>query len=139
MAKTNGSIARGSWNIYTPINAVTATTTSSSIPVAGAKRITCEFTRADHSSGSTAFTVEFSFDDSTWTQHNMLVQNLARDAGVGTAGQDIGTTAASSVTLSSDTTELWSVDLEHFVAPYMRVVATETTDGTHTAKVMVEY
>lgn len=139
MAKTNGAIARGSWNIYTPLNAVTATTNSSSIPIAGAKRITCEFTRANHSAGSSAFKVQFSFDDSTWTDYNMLVKNLARDAGVGTAGEDIGTTATTTATLSTNGTELWFVDTEFLVAPYMRVIVTETTDGTHTAKVMVEY
>lgn len=139
MAKKNGTIARGSWELYTPLDAVTATTNSASIPVAGAKRIACEFTRANHSSGSSAFKVQFSFDDSTWTDYNMLVQNLARDAGVGTAGQDIGTTAVTTVTLSSNTTELWFVDTEFLVAPYMRVVVTETTDGSHTAKVVVEF
>lgn len=139
MAKLNGTIARGTWQLYTPLNAVTATTNSVSIPVAGAKRIACQFTRANHSSGSSAFKVQFSFDDTVWVDYNMLVQNLARDAGTGTAGEDIGTTAVTTVTLASNTTEMWFVDTQFLVAPYMRVVVTETTDGVHTCQVVVEY
>lgn len=137
--QTTGTVDRGGFNVLTPINGVTETTTSSEIPCAGAKRITWAFTRANHSSGNTVFSVDVSVDGVTFVDFNMLVQNLARDAGTGTAGEDIGTTAVASVTLSSNTTEIYAMDLQHFNFLAMKVTATETTDGVHTAKCFIEY
>lgn len=132
-------VERNLVRLHVPLNGVTETTTSNAIPIAGAKKITFFFTRANHSSGSTVFTVTVSGDGTAFVAYNMLVQNLARDAGAGTAGEDIGTTAVASVTLSSDTTETYSMDLEHFSFLELKVTATETTDGTHTCKMLVEY
>jgi hypothetical protein len=132
MARTQGGISKGTFNLYTPIDAVTATTTSSAIPIAGAKRITLFLTRANHSAGSTAFTVTVSGDGTTFVGFNKLITNVTN-----TNAQTpvrVGT-----VTLSSNTTETVSMDLSTDVFLEMKVVATETTDGTHTAKVLVEY
>ena len=134
-----GVVERGTFISGTALDAVTATTTSSAIPIAGAKKITWFFTRANHSSGSTAFDVDVSLDGTTFIDFNMLIQNLARDAGAGTAGEDIGTTAVASVTLSSNTTETYSMDLNDFGFTQMKVTATETTDGTHSASFLIEY
>ena len=135
----NIAVDRGTVHVRTPINAVTATTQGAGIPIQGAKKVTWFFTRANHSAGSSAFTVDISCGDGTWVGFNMLVQNLARDAGTGTAGEDIGTTAVTTVTLSSNTTVAYAMDLSLFTAVEMRVKVTETTDGTHTAKCVIEF
>ncbi len=116
----------------TPLDAVTATTTSSAINVEGAKKITFAFTRANHSAGSSAFTVTGSIDGTTFVGINKLVDNV-----VNSNAQ--AKTRVASVTLSSNTTKLYSLDLENDTFSEIKVVATETTDGTHTAKMLVEY
>lgn len=132
MSKLNGAVEKGTWSSYTPLNAVTATTTSSAVPIAGAKRITWAFTRADHSSGSTSFAVTVSLDGTTFVTYNKLIDNVTN-----TNGQTLTRVASSA--LSTNTTKVYSMDLEHDVYVEMKVVATETTDGTHTAKCLIEY
>lgn len=116
----------------TPIDAVTATTTSAAIDFTGVKKATWFFTRANHSSGSSTFTVEVSFDGVTWVAYNKLISNVTN-----TNAQDL--TRVASVALSSDTTSTVAMDLQHDAYPYARVTATEATDGTHTAELVREY
>lgn len=116
----------------TPINAVTATTTSAAIDFSGVKRATWFFTRANHSSGSSTFTVQVSFDGATWVAFNKLISNATN-----TNAQTL--TRVASVALSSDTTSTVAMDLEHDAFPLVRVIATEATDGTHTAELIREY
>jgi hypothetical protein len=116
----------------TPINAATETTTSASIDFEGVRKATWFFTRADHSAGSTAFTVEVSFDGTTWVGYNKLIDNVTN-----TNVQDL--TRVATVTLSSNTTSTVTMDLEQEAYPFVRVTATETTDGTHTAELVREY
>jgi len=123
--------------ISTPLNAVTATTTSSAVNTENANKITCLFTRANHSSGSSAFSVLGSVDGTTF-EAIMLVKIIASDAGAGTAGEDIGYTRALSATLGADGSENWGVDIKHTCFKEIKVKVTETTDGTHTAKVLIE-
>lgn len=132
MSKINGAINKGTWSLHTPLNAVTATTTSSAVPITGAKRITWAFTRADHSSGSSAFDVTVSLDGSTFVAFNKLIDNVTN------TNAQTKTRVASS-TLSSNTTKVYSMDLENDVYAEMKVTVTETTDGTHTAKCIIEY
>lgn len=132
MTKKNGGVAKGTWQCLTPISAATATTTSSEIPIAGAKRITWFFTRANHSSGSTAFDVDVSLDGTTYVDFNKLISNATN-----TNAQTL--TRVASVTLSSNTSTAVSMDLDHDVFYSMKVTATETTDGTHTAACIIEY
>lgn len=116
----------------TPISAVTATTTSDEIEIAGAKRITWAFTRADHSSGSSVFAVTVSLDGTNYVTYSKLLSNATN-----TNSQTL--TRVSSVSLSADGTSVVSMDLQHDVYKYMKVTATETTDGTHTAKCLIEF
>ena len=95
------------------------------------------FTRADHSSGSSQFEVLGSVDGTTFAAV-MLVKTIAADAGTGTAGEDIGYTRALSTTLSANGSEVWAVDLKYHNYKQLKVKVTETTDGTHTAKVLIE-
>ena len=109
----------------TLLDAVTATTTSDPINVERYRHIGFQFKRADHSAGSSAFTVEGTVNGVDWTALNMIVSNVTN-----TNAQT--RTRVASVTLSSDTTALaWLEDL--IVLKAVRVVATETTDGTHSA------
>lgn len=116
----------------TPIDGATATTTSATIDFSGVKRATWFFTRADHAAGSSTFTVDVSFDGETWVDYNKLISNVTN-----TNAQTL--TRVASVALSSDTTSAVSMDLQHDAYPFVRVVATEDTDGTHTAELVREY
>lgn len=118
--------------IITALDAVTATTTSSAVNIEGAKKVTLLFTRANHSSGSTAFTVDCSIDGTTFVATNKLIDNVTN-----TNAQM--PTRVASCSLSSDTSKFYSLDLEHDTFKEIKVTATETTDGTHTAKVLIEY
>ena len=114
------------------LNAVTATTTSAAIPTAGAKKITLLFTRANHSSGSTAFTVNGSVDGTTYIACATMVENLANAIGE-------GPTRVASKTLSANGSAMLALDLTYFGYTSITVTATETTDGTHSATVFIEY
>lgn len=113
-------------------DAVTATTTFEPINVANAKKVTLMFTRADHDSGSTAFTVTGSIDGTTFITLNNLIDNVTN-----TNAQ--GYTRVGSVTLSADGSKIYSIDLEMMSLKEIKVTATETTDGTHSYKALIEY
>ena len=117
----------------TPLNAVTATTTSVAISMEGVRKASLLLTRADHSSGSSAFKVQVSIDGgTTYVDFNSLIQDLTN-----TNAQDV--VRATTITLSSNTSVLASVDLQRVAITHMKVVVTETTDGTHTAVLSREY
>lgn len=115
--------------LITALNAVTATTTSSSINVEYAEKVVFQFTRSAHGSGSSAFTVEGSVDGgTTWATLACLRDNVT----------GINTLVATKV-LSANGTAFVALDLETgFAFTNIRVTATETTDGTHTAVVFIE-
>jgi len=120
----------------TALSAVTATTTSNSFYVGGAKRIGFQLTRADHSAGSSTFTFGGSLDSQdtttpTMTALNMLITNTAN-----TNGQTLIRVA--SIALSSNTTSIVWLSPE-CALNWVNVTVTEVTDGTHTAKILVEY
>lgn len=109
----------------TLLNGVTATTTSESVNVEGARHIGFQFKRADHSSGSSAFTVEGTINGTDWTALNLIISNVTN-----TNAQT--RTRVATVTLSTDTTALAFLE-ELVVLKAVRVKVTETTDGTHSA------
>jgi len=112
------------------INAATATAVGQPIEVGNAKAISFVFKRSAHSSGSTAFTVEVSFDSgTTWIAYAKLISNVAN-----TNAQTL--TRVASVSLTSNTTVLYTMEPEAIT--HVRVTATETTDGTHDAWVLVK-
>ena len=114
----------------TLLDQVTATTTSAPMNVEGYRHIGLQFVRANHSAGSTAFTVEGTIDGTNWVALNVLLKNIVADAGAGTAGEDIGNTRVASVTLSANGSEIvWIEPI--FALKAIRAIATETTDGTH--------
>lgn len=113
----------------TPLNAVTETTESGAINLENVKRATWEFTRANHGSGSSTFTVTVSVDGVNYYPYNKLISNATN-----TNAQTL--TRVASVAISSNATTLVSMDLEHDTFHSMKVTATEATDGTHTAKLI---
>jgi len=113
------------------LNAVTATTTSEPINIENARRISLLLTRANHSAGSSAFAVTVSVDGATYVTFNKLISNATN-----TNAQTL--TRVASVSLASDTTSEVAMDLEHSIFRWMKVTVTETTDGTHTAKVLID-
>lgn len=110
------------------IDAVTATTTSDPISLEGVKKCTLQFTRADHSAGSSLFAVTVSIDGSNYVTFNKLIDNVAN-----TNAQTL--TRVASCSLASDTSKVYEMDLSSGCYKWMKVSVTETTDGTHSATV----
>lgn len=128
----NGAITKGAYQVKTAINAATATTTSEEIVIAGAKKVSFLFTRANHSAGSSTFTVDVSLDGVTYVDYNKLISNVTN-----TNAQN--KTRVASVVLSADGSTLAALDLENDAIHSIKITATEATDGTHTAQVMIEW
>lgn len=121
----------GRVQVITALNAVTATTTSSSIWVGDFERVAILCRRANHGSGSTAFTVTAGFsqlasDSPTMTAYNMLIDNVANT----NAQENITHTASHSLAANGDV-YFW-LDPRTPVT-HIAITATETTDGTHSA------
>jgi len=135
--------------IIKAIDAVTATTVSSKYWVGGAKRIGFLFRRANHSSGSTAFSVKASLESYetgngaqdaygnrtggagvTMTALSMLLNNAAN-----TNAQTRLRTASVSLAANGDAFAWLEPDI---LVNWLEVTATETTDGTHSAWIIVE-
>jgi N-acetyl-beta-hexosaminidase len=117
--------------VITALDGVTATTTSAAIPINGAKKVTLVFKRADHAAGKTVFSVTVSADDSNYITYNKLIDNV-----VNTNGQQL-TRVASWDTGAANGTKFYTLSPEDTFA-YLKVKATETTDGTHSAWVIIE-
>jgi len=109
----------------TLLDAVTATTTSAAVEVAGATNISLQGVRADHSSGSTAWSVTVSNDGTNYVAYNLLIDNVTN-----TNGQQL--TRVASKSLGANGSVILGFD-ENFAYRYLKVTATETTDGTHSA------
>jgi hypothetical protein len=120
-------------NVFvTVLDAVTATTESSPISIKYAEKVTIFVTRANHSSGSSAFTVTASPDGVTYYDVKTLIDNIAN-----TNAQNY--TRIATKTLSANGTDFVGLDLEPFGYEWIKVKVTESVDGTHTAKVLIEY
>jgi hypothetical protein len=129
----SGAYEKGTFKHVVFLNDVTASTDSAAQIIAGAKKITLFLKRSNHSAGSSAFKVQLSIDGgTTWVDYNGLITNVTN-----TNAQTL--TRVGSVTLSSDTSSIVAVDLAHYNAHLMRVVVTETTDGTHRAEGVIEF
>lgn len=115
----------------TALDAVTATTTSSAINVEGAEKVTILATRSNHSAGSTAFSATGSLDGTTFFALPLVVQAATTNT------QTITRTVAPS--LSSNTSVWLSIDMEYLALKEIKITATETTDGTHTAVVLIQW
>ena len=116
------------------LDAVVATTTSNPIDVTDAKRVALLLTRADHSAGSSTFTILGSIDgiSGTYTALNSIIQDLTN-----TNAQNY--TRVASIAPSSNASILAALDLEQNCFTHIKIKVTEVTGGTHSAKVLVKY
>lgn len=116
--------------MITALNAVTATTVSTKIWVGNFDRVAILYRRADHSAGSTAFTVKAGFgelasDTPTMTAYNQLISNVANAIAEGQV-------RVNSVSLATNGDAMVWMD-PSAPATHIEITATETTDGTHSA------
>jgi hypothetical protein len=111
-------------NLIDGATASVAAAVAAIVDISRATAITLQFTRADHTSGSSAFTVEVSNDGVNWVAYNKLIKNVTN-----TNSQTLLREAGP--TLSSNTSLMYSFSPEDCYVK-MRVTVVETTDGTHT-------
>lgn len=121
------------------LNAVTATTISKKFWVGGASRIAFHFRRANHSAGESAFTIKGSLEP--FEAGNATADSYGNPTGGNLITMtDIGTNIVESLdglTLSANG------DTFAFLAPqylmnWVEITVTETTDGTHSAWIVLE-
>lgn len=124
---TNMAVDEGTVHTRTLIDAATANTTSSGVPCAGVKKITAVFTRANHSSGNSVFSIEGSIDGTIWWALDLLAHDGSKTRSAATAG------------LTTNGSYDYDVDLEHAVITEVRAKVVETTDGTHTAEIALQF
>ena len=113
------------------IDGATATASSAAIPIGDAKKVVLFCKRSAHGSGNTVFSATVSHNGTDYRAYNKWISNVAN------ANTEFLTRVAS-LTLSSDTCGFLTMDPSDF-ANYIIVTATETTDGTHDAWLIVEY
>lgn len=111
---------------------VTATTESQAIPIEGAKKVVLVYKRSAHDSGKTVFSATVSLDGTNYITYNKWISNTAN-----TNSQDV-TRVASVDTGAANVTGFLTMDPDDGFA-YIKVTATETTDGTHAAWLYIEH
>jgi hypothetical protein len=133
----------------TALNAVTATTTSAKFWVGGARKIGILLRRADHSSGSSAFAVKGSLEPyALGAAETDEFGNRKGGAGVtmtalNTLIDNVTNTNAQTLTRVNGKTLSANGDAFLWVSPetpvnWLEITVTETTDGTHSAWIVVE-
>jgi len=113
------------------IDGATATTTSQAIRISDAKKVVLFCKRSAHDEGNTAFSATVSHNGTDYRAYSKWISNTAN------ANTEFLTRVAS-VTISSNACDFLTMDPSDF-ANYIKVTATETTDGTHDAWLIVQY
>ena len=111
---------------------VTATTTSSAINIEGAKKVVLVYKRADHASGGTVFSATVSVDGTNYISYAKWISNTAN-----TNGESL-TRVASVASGAANVTGFLTMSPEDGFKD-IKVTATETTDGTHSAWLLIEH
>ena len=116
------------------INAATATAVSGWLPITGARAVQIMGKRSANAGGTTTFTVHVSPDgvDANAIAYNKLIDNVTN-----TNAQTL-TRIASKAIANADGLVLLSISPED-IGGFIRITATETTDGTHDAWLIVAY
>lgn len=125
--------------MYTPpiirrlINAKTTDFTTDALDaLRSAKKATLFVKAADISSGNGVFKLQGSYAvDGVFVDMNVLIDNVTN-----TNAQNV--TRVGSVTLNSNTTKVYAIDLEHFSLPFIKLDLNMTTDGTYDAWLVIE-
>jgi len=118
-------------NVIKVIDGVVATTTSQAVNVEGAKKVVLVANRAAHASGSSAFTATVSVDGTNYVDYKKWISNANN-----TNAQ--GETRVTTLTLSANGTDFLTMDPSDGFLD-IKVKVTETTDGTHSAWLYIEY
>lgn len=109
---------------------VTETTTSAAISIEDAKKVVLVCKRADHSSGSSAFTAQVSVDGTNYIDYKKWISN-ANNTNV----QDL--TRVTTLTLSANGVDFLTMDPDDSFKD-IKIKVTETTDGTHSAWLWIQ-
>ena len=118
-------------SIIKVLDGVTATTTSSAVNIEGAKKVVLVAQRAAHSSGSTAWTGTVSVDGTNFITYNKWIRNLANAIAE-------GVTRVTTLTQTANGVDFITMDPDDGFKE-IKITATETTDGTHSAWLYIEY
>jgi hypothetical protein len=123
--------------VITALDGVTATTTSNKIFVGGAKRIGVQLRRADNAGGTSAFAIKASLEPAdtttpTMTALNLWIDNVTND-NTKTLTRVNGTSIA-----NADADKFLFLDPCACIS-WIEITVTETSDGTHSAFVYLEY
>ena len=120
--------------VLTPISGVSATTTSSAIPMLGVRKCSIFYTRAGGTTGNSTLSVTMSGDDTNFVGFNMLIVNT-------NTSPLQTTTRTGTLTLSTNTTSFVTMDLSAMSLSSMKVVSTRNSsdDGVLTVKVVREF
>lgn len=113
------------------LDEVVATTTSAAVNIEDANRVVLVATRADHDSGSSAFTAQVSVDGVNYVDYKKWISN-ANNTNV----QDLA--RVTTLTLSADGSDFLTMDPDDGFR-YIKVKVTETTDGTHSATLFIQH
>lgn len=119
----------------TALEDVTATTTSSKHYIGGHGRVGIRIKRADHGSGSSAFTVKASLQDESTVTPTMTALNLWINNVADSNAESL--TRASGATLAANGEEFLWLDPAAIVT-WLEVTVTEASDGTHSAWIVYE-
>jgi hypothetical protein len=116
--------------VITVLDGVTATTTSEAINLEDAKKVVLVCKRADHSSGSSAFTATVSVDGTNYVDYKKWISNANN-----TNAQ--GLTRVTTLTLSANGVDFLTMDPDDGFKD-IKVKVTETTGGTHSAWLFIQ-
>lgn len=117
------------------LNAVTATTTSNKFYVGDAKKVAILLRRADHSSGTSTFTINASLDEvgtvtPTMTALNLWIDNLAN-----TNSQQLLRLTSKALAANGDAFLFLDPSVH---VNWIAITVTEGTDGTHSAWIITQ-
>ena len=118
-------------NVIKVLDDVTATTTAQAVNIEDAKKVVLVCNRADHSSGSSAFTATVSVDGSNYVDYKKWISNANNT-------NEQAVTRVTTLTLSADGTDFLTMDPDDGFLD-IKVKVTETSDGTHSAWLYIEY
>jgi hypothetical protein len=113
------------------LDGVTATTTAAAANIEDAKKVVLVANRADHSAGSSAFSATVSVDGTNYMDYKKWISNANN-----TNAQDL--TRVTTLTLSANGTDFLTMDPDDGFKD-IKVKVTETTDGTQSAWLLIEY
>ena len=121
---------------YIALNAVTETTVSGTFYVGGAKRIGILLRRANDNTGVSAFTIKGSLDAEDTTTPTMTALNMFIDNVTNAITQGLTRVNGTSITNANADKFLWLSP--ECIINWLQITVTETSNGTHSAWIIIE-